>query len=127
MASCEATTLERRRRPSASTAAAVSSHELSIPSTTIRRPSLSLAVSTDSKGDAAESLAPGLASPSLRAPQLLRPDLGLRILPRALLLDDPHGLDHVDRPLHLDVLLELLHRIERGLLPVPRRGGLFRD
>src|SRR5207249_2016518 len=127
MASCEATTLERRRRPSASTAAAVSSHELSIPSTTIRRPSLSLAVSTDSKGDAAESLAPGLASPSMRASQLLRPDLGLRIRPGTLLLDDPHRLDHVERTLDLDVLLELLHRVERGLLPISRRRRLLRD
>src|SRR5207302_1137219 len=127
MASCEATTLERIRRPPASTAAAVSSHELSIPSTTIRRPSTSLAVSTDSKGDAAESLAPGLASPSMRASQLLRPDLGLRIRPRTLLLDDPHRLDHVERPLDLDILLELLHRVERGLLPVSRRRRLLRN
>src|SRR5439155_21925796 len=125
MASCEATTLERRRRPSASTAAAVSSHELSIPSTTIRRPSLSLAVSTDSKGDAAESLAPGLASPSMRASQLLRPDLGLRIRPGTLLRDDPHRLDHVERTLDLDVLLELLHRVQPGLAPISRRRRLL--
>src|SRR5712671_4504846 len=120
MASCEATTLERIRRPSTSTAAAVSSHELSIPSTTIRRPFIRGAGRADSKGDAAGSSGPGLASPSTRALRLLRPDLGLRILTRALLLDDPHCLDHVERSLHLDVLLELLHRVERRLLPVPR-------
>src|SRR5207249_97184 len=59
MASWEATTLERTRRPPASTAAAVSSHELSIPSTTIRRPFTRVArAAPDSKGDAAECLLP---------------------------------------------------------------------
>src|SRR5207245_2796220 len=82
---------------------------------------------TDSKGDAAESLVPGLASPLTRASRLLRPDLGLRVLPRTLLLDDAHRLDHVERPLHLDVLLELLHRIECRRPLSHRRRRLFRD
>src|SRR5215471_2763065 len=134
IASCEATTLDRMRRPSASTAAAVSSHELSIPSTIIVRSSYSHSLQrethagrADSKGDAAESRAPGLASPLMRASSLLRPDLGLRALSRTLLLDNPHRLDHVERPLHLNVLLELLHRIEGGLLPVFRRGRVLGD
>src|SRR6267143_3057000 len=125
IASCEATTLESTRRPSASTAAAVSSHELSIPSTIMPRPFygpsqcptalpvLAVPPPTDEKGDEAGSLAPGLASPFVCASRLLRPGLSLRIRPRSLLLDDAHRLDHVQRPLDLDVLAQLLHRIER--------------
>src|SRR5215470_5655984 len=144
MASCEATTLDRMRRPSASTAAAVSSHELSIPSTIIgcslssslfvhrRRDGLQRAQppragSTDSKGDAAESLKPRPRIALDARVDALLPELGLRAGSRPLLLDDPHGLDHVERPLHLDILLELLHRIERRLLPVLRRRRVLRD
>src|SRR5215831_16902053 len=124
IASCEATTFDRMRRPSASTAAAVSSHELSIPRTIIGG-SL-LPGDADSKGDAAESRRPGLASPLIRASSLL-PNLGLPARSRPLLLDDPHRLDHVEGPLHLDVLLELLHRVERRLLPVLRRRRVLRN
>src|SRR5262245_28500660 len=134
IASCEATTFDRMRRPSASTAAAVSSQELSIPRTIIGCSLLSssrihrraAAGGADSKGDAAESRRPGLASPLMRASSLL-PDLGLPARSRPLLLDDPHRLDHVEGPLHLDVLLELLHRVERRLLPVLRRRRVLRD
>src|SRR5947208_4467322 len=116
MASCEATTLESTRRPSASTAAAVSSHELSIPSTTIRRPFAHVARAAQiARAMQPSPWPPGLASPSRRGARLLRPDLSLRVLPRTLLLDDTHRLDHVERPLHLDVLLEFLHRLERRL------------
>src|SRR5262245_49294272 len=109
------------RRPSASTAAAVSSHELSMPSTIIRRPLHTIARATQkARAMQPSPRAPGLASPLLRASRLLRPDLGLRVLPRTLLLDDAHGLDDVERPLHLDVLLQLLHWIQ-GRLPLARR------
>src|SRR3970282_250067 len=90
IASWEATTLDSTRRPSASTAAAVSSQELSIPSTSIVEPR------------------------GVRR-RLLRPDLDLGGASRALQLEDAHRLDHVDRPLDLDVLPQLLQRIERGL------------
>src|SRR4029453_13733374 len=121
MASCDATTFESTRRPSASTAAAVSSHELSMPST-INSPALHAVSRATQKARAMQPSprAPGLASPLMRASRLLWPDLGLRVLPRTLLLDDAHGLDDVERPLHLDVLLQIFHRIQ-GRLPLARR------
>src|SRR2546422_162218 len=128
IASCEATTLESTRRPSASTAAAVSSHELSIPSTTIRRPFARVArAAQTARAMQPSPWPPAWHRPRCVGPRLLRPDLGLRVLPRTLLLDDAHRLDHVERPLHLDVLLELLHRIERRWPLSHRRRRLFRD
>src|SRR5438128_4664398 len=55
------------------------------------------------------------------APNVTAADLDLRALRRSLLLDDAHGLDHVDGPLDLDVLLQVLERVERRL---PRRSLL---
>src|SRR5205814_5165560 len=125
-ASCEATTLDRIRRPSVRTAAAVSSHELSIPSTIIpgvspvhTRSRTCLAQATHGsrrprglrykcQGRRGPSPLPRPASPSRRSGRrLLRPDLALRILRRALLLDDSHGLDIVDGPLYMAVLLRV--------------------
>src|SRR6267142_1473714 len=127
IASCEATTLESTRRPSARTAAAVSSHELSMPSTIMSRSSFRSRSLQTKRGDEAGSLRPGLASPRLvRASRLLRPGLSLRS-PRSLLLDDAHGLDHVQRALDLDVLAQLLHRIERRRPLLRGRILILRD
>src|SRR5881628_3989246 len=71
--------------------------------------------------------APGLASPFVRASRLLRPGLSLRIRPRSLLLDDTHRLDHIQRPLDLDVLAQLLQRIERRRPLLRRRILILRD
>src|SRR3990172_8379288 len=59
--------------------------------------------------DRRPAIAPGVRR------RLLRPDLSLLSACRALLLEDAHRLDHVDRPLDLDVLPQLLQRIEHGL------------
>src|SRR2546427_12331318 len=108
------------RRPSASTAAAVSSHELSIPSTTIQPvPPNSAPGAENTKGGGPSPTAFALRRlPSRR----LRRGRGLRLRRARLrtpLLDPSHRLDHVQGALPLHVLLEVLHRVGRPHAPIP--------
>src|SRR6266566_527889 len=100
--------LDSTRYPSASTAAAVSSHELSIPSTTIR---------------ALPPRCVRLPGRRLRRRGRLRLRLA-RV--RTLLLDQSHGLDDVQSALQLHVLLEVLHRVGRRQWPLLGHGFLRR-
>src|SRR5438034_10615348 len=104
---------DRMRRPSTSTAADVSSHELSMPRTIMRR----------RRGRPA-AVPSELISAGLRRGGRLRL---ARV--RALLLDDAHGLDDVERALELDVLLHFLRGVERrrGRLAVRILGDLDHD
>src|SRR2546422_10359493 len=99
--------LDSTRYPSVSTAAAVSSHELSIPNTTIRAlPPKSAPGAENTKG--------GGTTPTAFA---LRPLPGRRLRRRGrlrlarvrtLLLDQSHGLDDVQRAQQLHVLLAVI-------------------
>src|SRR2546425_13243636 len=116
------------RRPSASTAAAVSSHELSIPSTTIQPvPPNSAPGAENTKGGGPSPTAFALRRlPSRR----LRRGRGLRLRRarlRTLLVDQSHRLYHVQGALQLHVLLLGLHRVggrQRPILCSGPRCGL---
>src|SRR5262245_24893330 len=125
--SCEATTFERTRRPSARIAADVSSHEVSMPSTslpiTLLVPKFRARVSENTRGD----VLPGAEAPDrhrLRAiPSVLRLRPGRRR--RAHLraggpaqLGGRPILQDLDRLLQLHVLLEVLQRIGRRQRPL---------
>src|SRR5262245_52680206 len=101
-ASWEATTSERMRRPSANTAAAVSSHEVSMPRTIMSYQGLK----------AREGRRLVAAAPR----QPLAPLPGAGPWPARLRPLDFHRLEHLERLLELHVLLEVLHRVERGRL-----------
>src|SRR5574341_117645 len=101
---CEATTLLRTRRPPSRTAAAVSSHDVSMPSThSIGWQSGNWAIRQS--GVPSCRVPPGCAR--LPACQGLELAGGLLLgLGRgAVLLQDPHGLQDLDGSLELDVLL----------------------
>src|SRR3989441_10916346 len=119
--------LDSTRYPSVSTAAAVSSHELSIPNTTIRAlPPKSAPGAENTKGGGTTPTA--FALRPLPGRRLCRGgSLRLRLARvRTLLLDQSHGLDDVERALQLRILLEILHRVGRGQRPVLRHGLLRR-
>src|SRR5262245_20878524 len=125
--SCEATTFESTRRPSARIAADVSSHEVSMPRTslpiTLLVPKLRAPISENTRGD----VLPGAAAPGrhrLRATPLvlrLRPGrrrgAHLRAGGPAHLGGRP-VLQHLDRLLQLHVLLEVFERIGRRQRPL---------
>src|SRR5437867_1957847 len=126
--SCEATTLDRMRRPSTSTAAAVSSHELSIPSTTICRTASKFSTGRrkdERRWNDAHRPSPLRPLPGRRLRR--RGSLGLALASvRTLLLDQSHRLDDVKGALQLHVLLEILHRVRRRQRPLLRRRLLRR-
>src|SRR3989441_12435665 len=107
--------LDSTRYPSVSTAAAVSSHELSIPNTTIRAlPPKSAPGAENTKGGGTTPTAFALRPlPGRRLRRRGRLRLRLARV-RTLLLDQSHGLDDVQRALQLHVLLEVLHRVGRS-------------
>src|SRR3989442_10989625 len=119
--------LDSTRYPSVSTAAAVSSHELSIPNTTIRAlPPKSAPGAENTKGGGTTPTAFALRPlPGRRLRRRGRLRLRLARV-RTLLLDQSHGLDDVQRALQLHVLLEVLHRVGRRQWALLGHGFLRR-
>src|SRR5689334_11199198 len=113
------------RRPSATTAAAVSSHELSIPSTTIRAASKFSTRPRKYERRWHNRPPPFALRPLAGRRRQRRRRLRLAGV-RALLLDEPHGLDHVHGALQLHVLLQILQGILGRQRPILRRGVLGR-